>query len=80
MSWFRATYYFCCLKKLSLSPYFFIFFLFRSYDPAGVKNELSRIELPDSKGTKMAEGLKVVKEQIFDRTTRDWVYKVVTVS
>jgi len=31
----------------------------------------------ENKGKKMGEGLKVVKEQIFDRTTRDWVYKVI---
>jgi len=50
----------------------------RSYDAAGVHNELSRIQMPgENKGKKMGEGLKVVKEQIFDRTTRDWVYKVI---
>ena len=55
---------------------FFVVLSFRSYDPIGVMTELNRIQLPGTKGTKMDEGLKVTKEQLFDRTSRDWVYKV----
>ena len=52
--------------------------LYRSYDDNGVTIELDKVKdaFPNKEGANMADGLKKAKEELFDKTARDWVNQV----
>ena len=52
--------------------------IFSSYEESGIKDELDKIteQSVQGDGNKMAGGLKIAKEKLFDETARDWVYQV----